>query len=114
MTVSVGNTSYFILSGSECDYVITPDPETGEGVKPLDTTPTKTVINPSIGTAALSRQDWYSPLQKEVVEYLFYDEQGNEVTFDEIGVGAYTVKARIKQAYSNLFMNLTATSISTD
>ncbi len=103
VTVSVGNTSYFILSGSECDYVITPDPETGEGVKPSDTTPTKTVISVNWDSSVKPPRLVLTALQKEVVEYLFYDEQGNEVTFDEIGVGAYTVKARIKQAYSNLY-----------
>ena len=103
VTVSVGNTSYFILSGSECDYVITPDPETGEGVKPSDTAPTKTVISVNWDDSVKPPRLVLTALQREVVEYLFYDEQGNEVTFDEIGVGKYTVKARIKPAYSNLY-----------
>lgn len=101
VTVSVGNTSYFILSGSQCDYVITPDPETGEGVEPSG--PSKTVISVNWDDSVKPPRLTLSALQKEVVEYLFYDADGNQVAFEDIGVGVYTVKAKIKDAYSNLY-----------
>ncbi len=66
VTVSVGNTSYFILSGSEvrlCHYARPWRREKASSRFGHDSD--KDCYIRRIGTAALSRQDWYSPLCKK-------------------------------------------------